>query len=60
MTTERSIPRIVVTGLVVAIAAPIAINLWDHYEEAPWTRDGHVRADVVAVASDVSSWSKRF
>ncbi|SDI25810.1 RND family efflux transporter, MFP subunit [Bradyrhizobium sp. Rc2d] len=54
MTTRRSIPRIVVTGLVVAIAAPIAIKLWDHYEEAPWTRDGHVRADVVAVASDVS------
>ena len=54
MTTRRSIPRIAVTGLVAAVAAPIAINLWDHYEEAPWTRDGHVRADVVAVASDVS------
>lgn len=54
MTTRRSIPRIAVTGLAVAVAAPIAINLWDHYEEAPWTRDGHVRADVVAVASDVS------
>lgn len=54
MTTWRSIPRIAVTGLVAAVAAPIAINLWDHYEEAPWTRDGHVRADVVAVASDVS------
>jgi len=54
MTTRRSIPGIAVTGLVAAVAAPIALNLWDHYEEAPWTRDGHVRADVVAVASDVS------
>lgn len=54
MTTKRLIPRIVVTGLVVAIAAPMALNLWDHYEKAPWTRDGHVRADVVAVAPDVS------
>jgi RND family efflux transporter MFP subunit len=27
---------------------------WDHYREAPWTRDGRVRADVIQVAPDVS------
>ncbi|SFJ81862.1 HlyD family secretion protein [Bradyrhizobium sp. Gha] len=53
MTNARSIAAIAVTGLAVAIAAPIGIHLWDHYEEAPWTRDGRVRADVVAVASEV-------
>jgi len=26
----------------------------DHYLEAPWTRDGRLRADVVQVAADVS------
>ena len=26
--------------------------LWDYYMNAPWTRDGRVRADVVAVAPD--------
>jgi multidrug resistance efflux pump len=28
--------------------------LWDHYTNAPWTRDGHVRADVLQIAPDVS------
>ena len=31
-------------------------KLWDYYFEAPWTRDGHVRADVVPVAPDVSGF----
>ena len=29
-------------------------QLWVYYMDAPWTRDGRVRADVVAVAPDVS------
>ena len=28
--------------------------MWDYYTKAPWTRDGKVRADVVAVTPDVS------
>ena len=31
-------------------------KLWDYYLDAPWTRDGHVRADVVPVAPDVSGF----
>jgi RND family efflux transporter MFP subunit len=27
--------------------------LWAYYQEAPWTRDGRVRADVVTIAPDV-------
>jgi RND family efflux transporter MFP subunit len=30
--------------------------MWSHYELAPWTRDGRVRADVVNVAPDVPGW----
>jgi RND family efflux transporter MFP subunit len=38
----------------VALAALVGWRLWVYYMEAPWTRDGRVRADVVGVAPDVS------
>lgn len=46
--------RLVVTLAMVALAAVVGLALWDYYMNAPWTRDGRVRADVVAVAPDVS------
>jgi len=46
--------RLVVTLLAVALAGLVAWQLWDYYMLAPWTRDGRVRADVVALAPDVS------
>ncbi|MCO6417323.1 HlyD family secretion protein [Siccirubricoccus sp. KC 17139] len=46
--------RIAVTLAVVAVAALTGRGLWDYYMNDPWTRDAHVRADVVKVASDVS------
>ncbi len=45
--------RWAVTLIIVALAVLAAIWLWRHYETDPWTRDGHVRADVVRVAPDV-------
>src|SRR3978361_2255282 len=46
--------RVVVTAIAV-VGVLIALRyLWDRYELDPWTRDGRVRADVVAVAPDVS------
>src|SRR5215468_10653913 len=54
---EISVQRIVrvgVTAAIVAAGAWASIALWQHYREAPWTRDGRVRADVVQVAPDVS------
>ncbi|HMO28650.1 HlyD family secretion protein [Enterovirga sp.] len=48
------LPRIAVTAAVVAVACVVGLALWNYYMEAPWTRDGHVRADVVTVAPDVS------
>ena len=46
--------RLAVTLTMVAAAAIVGFALWDYYMEAPWTRDGRVRADVVGVAPDVS------
>jgi multidrug resistance efflux pump len=41
--------------LVIVVAALFAGRwLWFTYQEAPWTRDGRVRADVVTIAPDVS------
>ena len=46
--------RFTVTAVAVGVAAVIGWRLWVYYLEAPWTRDGRVRADVVQVAADVS------
>ena len=46
--------RPLVTLVTVAIAMAVGYALWDYYIDAPWTRDGKVRADIVAVAPDVS------
>jgi RND family efflux transporter MFP subunit len=45
--------RWIVTAIIVIAAILVALWLWRRYETEPWTRDGHVRADVVRVASDV-------
>jgi RND family efflux transporter MFP subunit len=46
--------RFALTGIAVAAAVVVATHLWGYYVDAPWTRDGRVRADVVQVAPDVS------
>ena len=51
-----SLRRFSLTGLVVLVALWAGYRLWDYYMDAPWTRDGHVRADVVPVAPDVSGF----
>jgi hypothetical protein len=50
----RFLGRFTVTAIAVAVASVIGWQLWIYYLEAPWTRDGRVRADVVQVAADVS------
>ena len=45
--------RRAITLAVAAVAMFALHSLWTHYELAPWTRDGRVRADVVSIASDV-------
>jgi multidrug resistance efflux pump len=52
--TWFSIGQILLTLIVVAIAAVVLWKLVGYYMYSPWTRDGHVRADVIQVAPDVS------
>jgi RND family efflux transporter MFP subunit len=43
-----------VTLVAVLFAAVIGWRLWVYYEEAPWTRDARISADIVGVTPDVS------
>jgi RND family efflux transporter MFP subunit len=54
--TVGFIRRFAVTLLMVAAAIAVGRYLWVYYMDAPWTRDGRVRADVVTVAPDVSGF----
>ncbi|UGV28112.1 HlyD family secretion protein [Rhodopseudomonas boonkerdii] len=49
--------RFAVTALAVVAALAVGRYLWVYYMDAPWTRDGRVRADVVTVAPDVSGFA---
>jgi RND family efflux transporter MFP subunit len=46
--------RMLLTLAIVAVALVAGRQLWAYYQEAPWTRDGRVRADVVTITPDVS------
>lgn len=46
--------RILMTLAISVGAVFIAVALWNHYMLSPWTRDGRVRAEVVAMAPDVA------
>jgi multidrug resistance efflux pump len=46
--------RWTITAFFVLAATLVAFWLWSRYETAPWTRDGHVYADVVRVSPDIS------
>ncbi|HEY4174476.1 MAG TPA: HlyD family secretion protein [Rhodopila sp.] len=46
--------RPLLTLVIVVVALVAGRGLWAYYQEAPWTRDGRVRADVVTIAPDVS------
>lgn len=46
--------RLILTALIVVAAVFGAIYVWDSVFEDPWTRDAHVRADIVEIAPQVS------
>jgi len=54
MNPKPFILRFFVTLLLLCAAALVAWQLWVYYMDDPWTRDGTVRADTVALAPDVS------
>jgi len=45
--------RWLATLILVALSLFVALWLWRRYETDPWTRDGHVRVDVVRVTTDI-------
>lgn len=49
----KKIISVFVSLLVVAVALFVLRTLWSHYMDAPWTRDGRVRADIINIAADV-------
>ena len=53
---RNSLRRLAPTSLMMVLGLWTGCKLWDYYFDAPWTRDGHVRADVVPVAPDVSGF----
>ncbi len=50
---------VVLTLLVVAFACVVVWRMTMYYMFAPWTRDGHIRADVVQISPDVSGLIKQ-
>ncbi len=50
----RTAFQVLGTVLIIGAAALLSRALWNRYMNAPWTRDGRVRADVIQVAPDVS------
>jgi multidrug resistance efflux pump len=52
----RLLHRFAFTATAVVAALVVGNYLWVYYMDAPWTRDGRVRADVVVIAPDVSGF----
>ncbi|MGQ3058676.1 MAG: efflux RND transporter periplasmic adaptor subunit [Nevskia sp.] len=50
----RHLLRPLLTVLIFTVAVVVGLALWRHYQYSPWTRDGRVKADVIAIAPDVS------
>ncbi|MCU9951490.1 HlyD family secretion protein [Pseudomonas sp. PDM13] len=50
----KRIISVVATLLILALAVALVHQLWQHYMESAWTRDGRVRADVINIAPDVA------
>ena len=51
--------RVVLTLLGVAFACVVVWRMTMFYMFSPWTRDGHIRADIVQIAPDVSGLIKQ-
>ncbi|KRH79742.1 p-hydroxybenzoic acid efflux pump subunit AaeA [Ferrovum sp. JA12] len=50
----QSYKKILPTLVVVLVAAFFLRTLWFHYMQAPWTRDGRIRVDIINIAPDVN------
>jgi RND family efflux transporter MFP subunit len=53
-TALSGLVRLLITLLLLAAAAWIGKSAWGHYMDAPWTRDGRIKADVINISADVA------
>src|SRR5947207_6883918 len=51
-----TIVRVLLTLIFLAVAGFLGYDMANYYLYSPWTRDARVRADVAAVAPDISGW----
>jgi RND family efflux transporter MFP subunit len=51
---SKNVLRYLPTLAIFALAVVVAILLWRHYMDSPWTRDGRIKANVISIAPDVS------
>ncbi|WP_284089147.1 biotin/lipoyl-binding protein [Acinetobacter pittii] len=51
-----NIRRILITIMLIVVAAFALMWIWNHYLHSPWTRDGRVRANIITIAPDISGW----
>lgn len=50
----KSIPKFLVTSVVITLAIIAALMMYDRYTTRPWTRDAQVRANIVGIAPRVA------
>lgn len=53
-TLTRKLAPVALTLAVAAVAWGAGRQVWQHYADSPWTRDAHIRADVLQIAPDVA------
>ena len=52
--SSKRLVSVCATLLLFGLAALLVRSLWLHYMDAPWSRDGRVRADIINIAPDVA------
>ena len=50
----RTLGRYAITLTAAFLAVAVGWQLWSHYENDPWTRDGRIKANVIQIAPDVT------
>lgn len=52
--SSKRLVSVCATLLLFGLAVLLVRSLWLHYMDAPWSRDGRVRADIINIAPDVA------
>lgn len=51
---SQQVMRTVIFAVIAIVALLVVLSLWRYYTQAPWTRDGRIRGDVMRISTDVS------